>query len=135
MSVALTSAFGLKETSLHYLFTFRTALRKRRPLIWLICTLLILVVLFVTVTASALCFFVVTVSGSTGGTIEMAGITRSINVGNSAFVVPVFVKADSDFVVTCNGSVKRDGYITPHLNILVYVDIRGCDIDAYKTLP
>lgn len=105
-----------------------------RSLIWLICALLVLVASIATVTASALCFFVVTVSKSPGGTIEFAGTTRSLNTGDSTFVVPVFVKVDSDFVVTCNGSVKRDGYISPRLSILVYVDIRGCDIDAYKPL-
>jgi ABC-type phosphate transport system substrate-binding protein len=94
--------------------------------------LLVLVASFATVTANALCFFVVTVSKSPGGTVEFAGITRSLTIGDSAFVVPVFVKVDSDFAVTCNGLVKRDGYITPRLSILVYVDIRGCDIDAYK---
>ena len=89
--------------------------------------------LYLTAMTYALCFFVVTVSDSPGGKIEFAGTTRSLKIGDSTFIIPVIVKADSDFILQCDASLKRDGYITPSLDILVYVNIQGCDITAYRT--
>jgi hypothetical protein len=95
--------------------------------------MLALIMFYKAALASGRCFVVVTVVHSPGGEIQFAGTTRSLPAGSRFLIAPVVVTDDSEFVLQCDGAIKREGYISRYLDLLVYVNIRNCEITSYRT--
>lgn len=101
---------------------------RNRPVVWFGCGVLLLAGLYVVATIFSLSFVVVSVSGSSAGTLEFAGTRIAFDVGSSNHIAPVIVTADSHFLLRCDGSEKPFGYLTSRLDLLVFVNIRNCDV-------
>jgi hypothetical protein len=100
---------------------------RKRIIVWLGYGTLVLAGLYSAATIVSLSFVIVSVSGPSAGTLEFAGSPIAFEVGRSNRIAAVFVTADSHFLLRCGGFEKPFGYLTPRLDLLVFVSIENCN--------
>lgn len=94
---------------------------------------LVVIVLMIVLKLSSIYIFIVRVVDSPELQISFSGLRFSVNEGNDIFIIPVSVISESDFKIFCKNSSDVDGYIAPGLDTLVYVAIRSCKIETYRS--
>lgn len=104
-----------------------------RPATWLGYALLVLAGLYLTAKMISLSFVVVSVSGSSEGTIEVVKTEIAFAAGNSLRIVPVIVREDSHYLLRCGSSETSFGYLTPRLDFLTLLNIHNCELQSLQT--
>lgn len=104
----------------------------KRLLFVIFGSILLYISLFIFMIIFNITLFVINVENFPGGTIYLDKDSQYISKTDGFILLIKTIEQDSAAELTCNDSIDRDGYITPNLDQLIYIEIERCDIKKFE---